>query len=104
MTTPSEHKLVRYQNDNYVKTETKKPNEPPKDAEKTSGCFGCCVSNQPKDIPKPRRKHSRQFTQHEIDYTVMLRGQEALKKNPSTKHVVIQAPTDGKYLTNERKT
>ncbi len=88
------HQLVRYQNDNYFQEQKSKA--PPADAEKPTGC---CGTKKADKIPKPRRKHSRQFTQHEIDYTVMLRGQEALKKNPATKHVVIVAPTDGKYIT-----
>lgn len=95
-----EHKLVRYQNDNFVIKE--KAKEPPTDAEKPSGC---CGSKNGEEKPKARRKHSRQFTQHEIEYTKQLRLKDALKADKRKVHVLddVTKGTDGKVMTVSMK-
>ena len=89
-------KPVVFQQKQLVKHE----NEP-----KKASRWSCCKPKKKEGEPVPRRKHSRQFTQHEIDYTIQLRGQAALKKDKSKVHV-YEEPwdfTDTKVVKVETK-
>lgn len=57
-----EHKLVKYENETDAKPKVK------------TSRWTCCAPKAPKE----RRKHSRQFTQHEIDYTIAIRAKRVL--------------------------